>query len=156
MKKYTEDDYCDIYEKKICDNCGKCLEMQGIDTKAIKIEDIAKTVEENKILDETAAKAILLANIGDAQGLAANANNTPIINGKNTSPLFLFCGIFFTIAGNCISKIPKRFKPNIIIIEAKTIITAGDVIEVNARPDKAHATPMMLKTEDNPSEKNII
>ncbi len=52
MKKYTEDDYCDIYEKKICDNCGKCLEMQGIDTKAIKIEDIAKTVEENKILEE--------------------------------------------------------------------------------------------------------
>lgn len=50
--KYTEDDYCDIYENKICDNCGKCLEMEGIDTKAIKIEDIAKTKEENELLEE--------------------------------------------------------------------------------------------------------
>ncbi len=52
MTKFTEDDYCDIYKKKICDNCGKCLEMDGVDIKAIKIEDIAKTVEENKILEE--------------------------------------------------------------------------------------------------------
>lgn len=50
--KYTDDDYCDIYESKICDNCGKCLEIDGIDTKAIKIEDIAKTKDENKILEE--------------------------------------------------------------------------------------------------------
>ena len=50
--KYTDDDYCDIYENKICDNCGKCLEMEGIDVNAIKIEDIAKTVEENKVLEE--------------------------------------------------------------------------------------------------------
>lgn len=50
--KYTDDDYCDIYENKICDNCGKCLEMEGIDTKAIKIEDIAKSKEENEILEE--------------------------------------------------------------------------------------------------------
>ncbi|GAA0076418.1 hypothetical protein UT300005_07960 [Clostridium sp. CTA-5] len=50
--KYTDDDYCDIYQNKLCDNCGKCLEMDGIDTKAIKIEDIAKTKEENKILEE--------------------------------------------------------------------------------------------------------
>lgn len=50
--KYTDDDYCDIYENKICDNCGKCLEIDGIDTKAIKIEDIAKTKEENKVLEE--------------------------------------------------------------------------------------------------------
>ncbi|WP_244832915.1 hypothetical protein [Clostridium sp. BJN0001] len=50
--KYSDDDYCDIYENKICDNCGKCLEMNGIDTKAIKIEDIAKNKDENKILEE--------------------------------------------------------------------------------------------------------
>lgn len=50
--KYTDDDYCDIYENKICDNCGKCLEMEGIDTKAVKIEDIAKSKEENEILEE--------------------------------------------------------------------------------------------------------
>ena len=50
--KYTDDDYCDIYENKICDNCGKCLELEGIDTKAIKIEDIAKTKEENELLEE--------------------------------------------------------------------------------------------------------
>ena len=50
--KYTDDDYCDIYENKICDNCGKCLELEGIDTKAIKIEDIAKSKEENALLEE--------------------------------------------------------------------------------------------------------
>ncbi|AQR95730.1 hypothetical protein [Clostridium saccharoperbutylacetonicum] len=50
--KYTDDDYCDIYENKLCDNCGKCLEINGIDTKAIKIEDIAKTQEENELLEE--------------------------------------------------------------------------------------------------------
>jgi len=50
--KYTDDDYCDIYENKICDNCGKCLELEGIDTKAIKIEDIAKNQEENSVLEE--------------------------------------------------------------------------------------------------------
>ncbi|MCE5219717.1 MAG: hypothetical protein LLF98_00195 [Clostridium sp.] len=50
--KYTDDDYCDIYENKICDNCGRCLEISGIDTKAIKIEDIAETKEENALLEE--------------------------------------------------------------------------------------------------------
>lgn len=50
--KYTDDDYCDVYENKICDNCGKCLEMEGIDTKAIKIEDISKNLEENSVLEE--------------------------------------------------------------------------------------------------------
>ena len=52
MGKYTDDDYCDIYEKKICDNCGKCLEEEGIDIRAIKIEDIAKDIAENKALEE--------------------------------------------------------------------------------------------------------
>ena len=51
--KYTDDDYCDIYENKICDNCGKCLEMEGVDIRAIKIEDIAKNLDENKVLEET-------------------------------------------------------------------------------------------------------
>lgn len=50
--KFNDDDYCDIYENRICDNCGKCLEIEGIDTKAIRIEDIAKTKEENQILEE--------------------------------------------------------------------------------------------------------
>lgn len=40
--KYTDDDYCDIYENKICDNCGKCLQMNGIDTKAIKQKTLRK------------------------------------------------------------------------------------------------------------------
>lgn len=52
MGKINDDDYCDIYSKKICDNCGKCLELDGVDIKAINIEDIAKTVEENKVLEE--------------------------------------------------------------------------------------------------------
>ncbi|AYE35783.1 hypothetical protein CP523_00180 [Clostridium septicum] len=56
--KYTEDDYCDLNRKKICDNCGKCLEEQGMDIKAIKIEDIAKTVEENEYLENELKKAL--------------------------------------------------------------------------------------------------
>ncbi|MGG7077551.1 hypothetical protein [Clostridium sardiniense] len=52
IKKYTDDDYCDLYQNKICDNCGKCLEEDGIDIRAIKIEDIAKNIEENKFLEE--------------------------------------------------------------------------------------------------------
>ncbi len=59
--KYTDDDYCDLYENKICDNCGKCLENEGVDIRAIKIEDISKNIEENKFLEEefknTIAKA---------------------------------------------------------------------------------------------------
>lgn len=46
------EDLCDIFENKICDNCGKCLENDGIDIRAINIEDIAKDVEENKYLEE--------------------------------------------------------------------------------------------------------
>ena len=38
----NNDDLCDIYENKICDNCGKCLEIDGVDIRAINIEDIAK------------------------------------------------------------------------------------------------------------------
>ncbi|MBB6716023.1 hypothetical protein [Clostridium gasigenes] len=50
-KIYTEDDYCDVYEGKICDNCGDCLQQEGIDVRSIKIEEISKTVEENEILE---------------------------------------------------------------------------------------------------------
>ena len=55
-KVFNNDDYCDVYNGKICDNCGDCLEMQGIDTKAIRIADIAKEVEENKKIEETLKK----------------------------------------------------------------------------------------------------
>ena len=64
--KYTDDDYCDIYENKICDNCGKCLEMEGIDTKAIKIEDIAKNLEENSVLEEEFAND-LISNLNEEE-----------------------------------------------------------------------------------------
>lgn len=60
VKKYNEDDYCDIYSKKICDNCGDCLKEQGIDVRAIKIEDIAKTVEENEFLENEYKKMVEL------------------------------------------------------------------------------------------------
>lgn len=57
-KKYTDDDICDIYPNRICDNCGDCLKEEGIDVRAIRIEDIAKTVEENELL-EAEYKALL-------------------------------------------------------------------------------------------------
>lgn len=56
--KYTEDDYCDLFSKKICDNCGKCLEEDGIDIKAINIDDIAKTIEENSFIEEELKNAL--------------------------------------------------------------------------------------------------
>lgn len=64
MKKkiYTEDDYCDLKNSKICDNCGECLEQEGIDIRAINIEDIAKTVEENEFLEAELNKALAEAN----------------------------------------------------------------------------------------------
>lgn len=57
--KYTEDDYCDLFsKKKICDNCGKCLEEDGIDIRAINIDDIAKNVEENAFIEEELKNAL--------------------------------------------------------------------------------------------------
>lgn len=51
INKYTEDDICDIYPNRICDNCGDCLKEEGIDIRAIRIEDIAKNIEENEFLE---------------------------------------------------------------------------------------------------------
>lgn len=62
-KIYTEEDYCDLYEGKICDNCGDCLELEGIDVRAIKIEDIAKTIEENEFLEAEMKKVLELTRI---------------------------------------------------------------------------------------------
>ena len=58
FKKYNEDDYCDIYSNRICDNCGDCLEEDGIDVRAIQIEDIAKSIEENEFLEEEYKKML--------------------------------------------------------------------------------------------------
>ena len=58
LKKYSEEDYCDIYPNRICDNCGDCLIEEGIDVRAIKIEDIAKTVEENEFLENEYKKML--------------------------------------------------------------------------------------------------
>ena len=51
INRYTDDDICDIYPNRICDNCGDCLKEEGIDVRAIKIEDIAKNIEENEFLE---------------------------------------------------------------------------------------------------------
>lgn len=48
----NNDDFCDIYSNKICDNCGKCLEEDGVDIRAINIEQISKNVEENQYLED--------------------------------------------------------------------------------------------------------
>ncbi|SHH54722.1 hypothetical protein [Clostridium intestinale] len=47
--KFVDDDNCIYDSNKICDNCGKCLEAEGVDIRAIKIEDIAKVSEETSI-----------------------------------------------------------------------------------------------------------
>lgn len=43
---------CIFDKSKECNNCGKCLELDGVDIKAINIEDIAKNVEENTVIEE--------------------------------------------------------------------------------------------------------
>ena len=111
---------------------------------------------EKTMLVEIVATAIMLASIGDEQGLEASAKKVPIKNGnKNMLPV-LFCGIFFTIAGNCISIKPNKFNPIITIIDANSNITIGDAKLVNALPVKAQITPIMLKTNDNPNENESI
>ena len=67
-------------------------------------------------LPDIVANAIILASIGDEQGLDANAKKVPIKNGYINILPVLFCGIFFIIEGNCISIIPIRFNPIISII----------------------------------------
>ncbi len=111
---------------------------------------------ENNIFVEIAAIAIMLASIGDEQGLEARAKNAPVKNGNINKLPDLFWGIFFTIAGNCISTKPKRFNPIITMTEANSSITTGEVKLVKALPVIAHITPIILKTADNPTEKDSI
>ena len=111
---------------------------------------------ENRILFDIVAIAIMLAKIGDEQGLDANAKNAPIKNGKIILLPLLFSGIFFIIVGKFISNIPSKLSPNITITEAKTSITTGEAMFVKALPVIAHNTPIILSTSDNPSEKDNI
>lgn len=111
---------------------------------------------ENNMLVEIVATAIMLAKIGDEQGLDASAKNVPIKKGNKNKLPDLFWGIFFTIAGNCISIIPRRFNPIIIMTDANNRIKIGDAKLVNALPVIAHITPIMLKTRDNPRENDSI
>lgn len=41
---------CDITPNKKCNNCGKCLELEGYDTKAIRIDEIMSE-EEGETID---------------------------------------------------------------------------------------------------------
>ena len=110
---------------------------------------------EKRMLFDTVASAIMLTNNGEEQGLAANAKTIPTKKGNKNIPPVLLCGIFFTIAGKCISIIPIKFNPKINIIEAKASITIGGAIEVKALPDRAHTAPIMLSTRDSPIENDI-
>jgi Fe-S-cluster containining protein len=47
--EFVDDDNCIYNSNKLCDNCGKCLEAEGVDIRAIKIEEIAKASEETSI-----------------------------------------------------------------------------------------------------------
>ena len=69
---------------------------------------------------------------------------------------FLFCGIFFTIAGKFISIIPSKFKPIIVIIDANISIIIGEAKLVKALPVSAHIIPIILSTSERPIEKESI
>ncbi len=111
---------------------------------------------ENNTLLETVETAIIVANNGDEQGLAANANKQPTINGTTKILPVLFCGIFFTNEGKLISIIPTRLRPKITKIEANNNRNIGEAKDANARPVNAQRTPIILKIIDKPKEKEII
>ena len=111
---------------------------------------------ENSMFVDIVAIAIMLAKIGEEQGLAANAKKAPTRKGKiNKLPDF-FSGIFFIIVGNCMSKNPIRFNPIKIIIDENIRIIIGEAILVKALPVRAHIIPIMLKINDKPKEKESI
>ena len=111
---------------------------------------------EKSMFVEIVAIAIMLANIGEEQGLAARAKKAPTKNGnKNKLPDF-FSGIFFMIVGNWISKKPIKFNPIKIIIEANNKIMIGEAILVNALPEIAQIIPIMLRISDSPNENDNI
>lgn len=82
-KIHTEDDYCDLYKNKICDNCGDCLEQEGIDIRAINIEDIAKTVEENEFLESELKKALENARETEVKAEEVEATTAEDFLGEN-------------------------------------------------------------------------
>lgn len=51
-KAFIVDEFCDFLDPtKICDNCGACLNLSKSDLQAIKIEEIAKNIEENELVE---------------------------------------------------------------------------------------------------------
>ena len=58
LKTYTDNKGYPPSVREICDNCGKCLEEDGIDIRAINIDDIAKNVEENAFIEEELKNAL--------------------------------------------------------------------------------------------------
>lgn len=111
---------------------------------------------ENNIFEDIVATAIILASIGEEQGLDAKAKNVPTKNGNINRLPDLFCGIFFIIVGNCISIKPIKLSPKIIINDENIKIKIGDAKLVKALPVKAQITPIILNTNDNPREKESI
>ena len=110
-----------------------------------------KETEKSMLLD-TVARAIMLINNGDEQGLDARANTQPTINGRRKSPPFWLFGIFFTSDGKFISINPSKFNPRINITEANSSNIIGEAILVNAFPVNAQKIPIMLSIADNPNE----
>lgn len=40
---------CEYDPNKICDNCGKCLGIDGLDMRSVKIEEVAENKEESEL-----------------------------------------------------------------------------------------------------------
>ncbi|KEI97907.1 hypothetical protein G4W71_03305 [Clostridium botulinum] len=51
-----ECEICDLDQNKKCDNCGECLQRAGIDTQAIKIDEIK---EDKNFVDKEDLKKVL-------------------------------------------------------------------------------------------------
>lgn len=43
-----ECELCELDRKKVCNNCGKCLELEGYDVRAIKIDEVFENKDDEK------------------------------------------------------------------------------------------------------------
>lgn len=48
----NECNVCDLNPNKLCDDCGKCLKIHDLDTREVKIDQVAVNKEEGEVFEE--------------------------------------------------------------------------------------------------------
>lgn len=83
----TEDDICDIFENKICDNCCKCLESKESDVRSINIEDVDNYILEGETFNENLVDLKYESNENDSN--FENINDTYVQEVDNKKVYFI-------------------------------------------------------------------